>query len=156
MCMKQKITKLKFFNHHVYGGKNSTIIEIARANSTRIDDLIEFGNLFAVNNALRVGIDPTSRIIGRAKGLHLGASEENETATFVPYLDLGFDTGKFKRSSFVIISKNLYLEPKQELAVVGGREKFRMTTGFANVRRVFFDDTQRYAVFEYGVTLFHC
>ncbi|XP_050231738.1 dirigent protein 4-like [Mercurialis annua] len=156
ICMQQKMTTLNFFQHTIFGGKNPNTVLIAQANTTRTDGVVEFGNLFALNSALRVGISPTSRMIGRAKGLQVGASQEYESPTFFVCSDYGFDKGKFNESSFVICSTNSFSEPTRELAVIGGRKKFRMATGFAKIRTAYFSSTQRYAITKHDVTLFHC
>ncbi|XP_050233008.1 dirigent protein 4-like [Mercurialis annua] len=121
--MKQKITKLYFFHHEIYGGKNPTTVQIAQANST--------------NNQ-----------ISFVKPMKLKES-------VVLYLDYGLNKGKFKGSSFVIISRYFFPDSRHELAVVGGREKFRMATGFAKIRSVYLNATETYNIDKYVVTLYH-
>ncbi|XP_050220536.1 dirigent protein 4-like [Mercurialis annua] len=157
IVMKKKMTKINFFYHYVSGGENPNVVRIAQANATRNESnpFPPFGDLNAINNALRVGIEPNSRIIGRAKGLEVEASQGNEMPTAVVYLDFGFTTGELNGSSFVICSRDLYLEPIHELAVVGGRGNFRMAEGFAKVELIFFNPTDGYGVDKYCVNLYH-
>ncbi|EEF45094.1 dirigent protein 15 [Ricinus communis] len=154
--MKEKITKLSFFYHVNLGGKIPTAVQIAQPNVTRDErQFLPFGTLFAVNNALRVGTKPTSKLIGRAKGLTLAASQEDDKhLILVNYQDIGFITGKFNGSSFIVCSRDPIFEPEHELAVVGGRQKLRMVTGFVKVQTVFIDFASGYGVFKYDVTLF--
>ncbi|EEF45093.1 dirigent protein 4 [Ricinus communis] len=156
MAMEDKMTKLCFFYHSVFGGKNPNVVPIAQPKVIRNDTaLLPFGTLVAVNNAMRVGIEPTSKIIGRAKGLTLGVSQKDEFTIFGTCRDHGFITGKFSGSSFVLCSRNPIVEPEYEHAVIGGREKLRMATGFAKVQTIFFNITIGYRVQKYEVTLFH-
>ncbi|XP_050210343.1 dirigent protein 4-like [Mercurialis annua] len=133
----------------------SKIGVILHLSVTRNDgQLVPFGDLYVVNNALKLGINPTSKIIGRAKGLEVASSQANEIPTWFLCLDFGFSRGKFKGSSIIICSRSLVLEPERELAVIGGRKKFRMATGFAKVRTVFANTTDNYVVSKYDVTVY--
>ncbi|XP_050207256.1 dirigent protein 4-like [Mercurialis annua] len=147
ICMKQKVTKLKFYYHEVYGRENPTTVLIAQANVTRNDSqVLPFGDLNAVNSALRVGFRRDSKIIGRAKGLQVASNQGKESPSLVVYLDYGLDKGKFKGSSFVTVSRFSRSETKRELAVIGGREKFRMATGYAKVQRLISNATGEYTI----------
>ena len=156
--MKEQMTKLHFFLHDILTSQNPSVVQIAQANHTNSSSssssLVPFGTLSAVNDAMRVGVEPTSQLVGYAKGIYVAASQEDEMA-LVMYLDFGFTTGKFNGSSFVVCSRNPVLETQRELAVVGGREKFRMARGFAKLNTRSFDFTTGNAVIEYNVTLFH-
>ncbi|KDP30589.1 hypothetical protein JCGZ_16242 [Jatropha curcas] len=151
----EKTTNLHFFFHDIVSGENATAVQIAKSNKTsKVGGALSFGTLSAIDDALRVGVEPNSEIIGRAKGLYLAASQEDEMA-LVSYMDLGFTTGKFNGSSFVVFSKNPIMETERELAVVGGRGQFRMARGLAKLYTRYFNLTSGDAIVEYNVTLFH-
>ncbi|KAF2314567.1 hypothetical protein GH714_027674 [Hevea brasiliensis] len=108
---EEKMTSLHFFLHDIVSGEDSTVVQIAKANlSKNSSALVPFGSLMAINDAMRVGMESTSKLIGRAK------------------------EGKFNGSSFIVCSKNPVMETERELAVVGGSGDFRMARGFAKLR----------------------
>jgi hypothetical protein len=51
----------------------------------------------------------------------------------VEYIDFSFTTGRFNGSSFGVFSRNPVWEGDREVAVAGGRGKFRMANGFAKI-----------------------
>ncbi|KAJ6409891.1 hypothetical protein OIU84_009390 [Salix udensis] len=59
------------------------------------------------------------------------------------------EEGKFKGSSFSVFSRNPVTEADREVAVVGGRGKFRMAGGFAKVKTSYFNATTGDAILEY-------
>ncbi|KDP30586.1 hypothetical protein JCGZ_16239 [Jatropha curcas] len=120
---QEKKTNLHFFFHDIASGKNPSAVKIAQANDSNSSN--PFGELYAINDALRVGVEPTSQVIGRAKGLFVAAGQADDL-DIVMYVDFGFTTGKFNGSSFIVCSKNPATETKRELAVVGGRGQFKM------------------------------
>ncbi|XP_037491124.1 dirigent protein 4 [Jatropha curcas] len=111
---QQKITNLHFFFHETVNGKHPSAVQYKQ-----------------------VGVEPTSQVIGRAKGLYVIAGQGDDFS-LVMYVDFGFIT-----------------ETKRELAVVGGRGQFKMARGFAELYSRYFNVTAGDAIVEYTVTLFH-
>ncbi|KAJ9153319.1 hypothetical protein P3X46_026769 [Hevea brasiliensis] len=152
---EEKMTSLHFFLHDIVSGEDSTVVQIAKANlSKNSSALVPFGSLMVINDAMRVGMESTSKLIGRAKGLYVAASQDDDFQ-LVMYLDFGFTEGKFNGSSFIVCSKNPVMETERELAVVGGSGDFRMARGFAKLRTRSLNITTGNAIIEYNVTLFH-
>ncbi|OAY28994.1 dirigent protein 4 [Manihot esculenta] len=151
--LKEKVTHLHFFLHDIVSGENATVAQIARP-SQNDTGLGAFGALYAVNDAIRVGIESSSKLIGRAKGLYVAASQKDEFQ-LVLYLDFGFIAGKFNGSSFVVCSRNPVLQTEREVAVVGGRGRFRLARGIAKLHTRYLNFTSGDAIIEYNVTLFH-
>ncbi|KAE8698719.1 Dirigent protein 15 [Hibiscus syriacus] len=152
----EKVTRLHFFLHDILSGENPSAVIVARANLTKKgDSVLPFGSLVAIDDPLRVGPDPTSEIIGNAQGLYLSASQDASKFTIVLYADLAFTSGKFNGSSFSIFSRNPVLEADREVAVVGGRGKFRMARGYAKIKSSHFNATTGDAILDYKVTLYH-
>ncbi|KAF2286304.1 hypothetical protein GH714_013682 [Hevea brasiliensis] len=116
--MEEKMTKLHFFLHDILSGQNPAVVQIAKANLPQNNSFASFGTLSATNDAMRVGVEPTSKLIGRAKGLYVLASQgQDDEMALVMYMDFGFTTGKFNGSSFVVCSRNPVMETQRELAV---------------------------------------
>ena len=70
-------------------------------------------------------------------------------------MDFGFTQGEFNGSSISVFSRNPITETERELAVVGGRGKFRMAKGFAHLKTYFVNFMSGDAIVEYNVTVIH-
>ncbi|XVF45489.1 hypothetical protein PTKIN_Ptkin02bG0210700 [Pterospermum kingtungense] len=147
----KKVTHLHFFLQDTLSGKNVSTVLVARPNITNPPN--GFGNVFATNDPLTVDPDPTSEVIGNAQGLDVSTGQD--VVTLVLLFDFGFTKGEFKGSSFSVLSRNPILKKERELAVVGGRGKFRMATGFAQLKTCLANGTSGNAIVEYHVTLIH-
>ncbi|KAL4351471.1 hypothetical protein GQ457_06G001900 [Hibiscus cannabinus] len=147
----QKVTRLHFFLHDTMSGKDPSAVTVARPNATTIS--VPFGEVIVANDPLTVGPDTTSEVIGNAQGLWV--STGRDVLTLMVYLDFGFTKGEFDGSSISMFSRNLITETKRELAVVGGRGKFRMAKGFAQLKTYFRNSTLRNSIVEYKVTVIH-
>jgi hypothetical protein len=66
----------------------------------------------------------------------------------VEYIDFAFTTGRFNGSSFGVFSRNPVWEGDREVAVAGGRGKFRMANGFAKISASFLNATTGDAILE--------
>ncbi|GMI83522.1 hypothetical protein HRI_002021500 [Hibiscus trionum] len=131
-----KSTDLHFFLHEAPSGNNATVAMIARSNIT-VDvnnSSMPFGTVYAIDDQLRVGLEPDSELIGNAQGLTVIIAGRNTPPSVLLYFDFGFTTGKFNGSSISVISRNPTTDMDRELSVVGGRGKFRMAKGFAHLK----------------------
>ncbi|XP_058781070.1 dirigent protein 15-like [Vicia villosa] len=155
--LKEKVTHLHFYLFDILSGKNPSAVQIAQPNITlgASQSATPFGHLYAIDDPLKDGPNETSNVIGNAQGLYLSSSK-SENLTLVLYVDFGFTTGKFKGSSLSLFSRNPVTEPKpRELAIVGGRGKFRLARGYAKVKTHFLDFKNGDAILEYDVTVLH-
>ncbi|KAF3434621.1 hypothetical protein FNV43_RR21706 [Rhamnella rubrinervis] len=153
---KERITKLHFFLFDILSGTKPTAVEVARANFAKGDKSpTPFSTVMAIDDPLREGPETTSKVVGNAQGLYVSSSSEPGTLGLVMYVDFGFTTGKFNGSSFTVVSRNPVTEGDRELAVVGGRGKFRLARGFAKLTTSYLNVTNGDAVIEYNVTLIH-
>ncbi|GMI88091.1 hypothetical protein like AT2G21110 [Hibiscus trionum] len=128
-----KLTNLHFFLHEAPGGPNPTVAMIAQSNLT-VDvnnSSMPFGTVYAIDDLLRVGSEPNSELIGNAQGLTVIIAGRNTRPSVLLYFDFGFTSGKFNGSSISVLSRNPTTDTERELAVVGGRGKFRRAKGFA-------------------------
>ncbi|GMI88088.1 hypothetical protein like AT4G38700 [Hibiscus trionum] len=150
---REKMTRLHFFLHDILSGQNPSAVMIARPNIT--GSAISFGTLFAIDDPLTVGPQPTSKTIGNAQGMYVSSSRDPAMFTAVMYADFAFTSGRFNGSSFSLFSRNPSSPPVRELAIVGGRGKFRMATGFALIRNSFLNFTTGDTIVEFNVTLYH-
>ncbi|XVF45490.1 hypothetical protein PTKIN_Ptkin02bG0210800 [Pterospermum kingtungense] len=147
----KKVTHLHFFLHDSLTGKNPSEVMVASRNITNAPSGFDF--VFVTSDPLTVGPDISSEIVGHTQGLTV--SIVRDVATLVLCWDFGFTKGEFNGSSFSVLSRNPNLQKERELAVVGGTGKFRMATGFAQLKTYFFNSTSGDAIVEYHVTLIH-
>ncbi|CAA2940360.1 dirigent 4-like [Olea europaea subsp. europaea] len=153
--VKLQKTQLHFFLHDTLSGNKPTAVMVASANATgKPNDPTPFGTTFAIDDPLTEGPEITSKVIGNAQGLYLSSSQD-KNLTLVMYVDLGFTRGKFKGSSLSVFSRNPVTEGNREMAVVGGRGKFRFARGFIKVKTNYLNITNGDAVLEYKVTVVH-
>ncbi|KAJ7967191.1 Dirigent protein [Quillaja saponaria] len=152
---KEKVTHLHFYLFDILSGKKPTAVEVAHANVTvGPKSATPFGSLYAIDDILKDGPETDSKVIGNARGLYLSSSMDNKM-TLVLYVDFGFTIGKFNGSSIIVFSRNPVTESPRELAVVGGRGKFKMARGFAEVKTHYLNVTNGDAILDYKVTVFH-
>ncbi|XP_042515823.1 dirigent protein 4-like [Macadamia integrifolia] len=153
---KEKVTHLHFFLHDTLSGKDPSAVLVAQSNNTNDHhkSATPFGSVYAIDDLLTEGPELSSNVIGNAQGLY--ASTDKDTLSIVMYIDFGFTSGKFNGSSFSVFSRNPVLDTGvREVAIVGGRKKFRMARGFAELKTQYFNGTNGDAIIEYDVTLFH-
>ncbi|KQK12550.1 dirigent protein 4 [Brachypodium distachyon] len=152
----EKVTKLHFYLHDTLSGKDPGAVLVARgaaAPLARPGDPTPFSSVYATDDVLTEGPQRASRVVGSAQGLYVSSGRKGLS------LVLGMDfelTDHGNGSSFVVFSRNPVLAGDgRELAVVGGRGKFRMARGFALLRTQYLDTGNGDAIVEYNVTLFH-
>ncbi|CAA6675033.1 unnamed protein product [Spirodela intermedia] len=150
---KEKVTYLHFFLHDTISGENPTAVQVANPNSTRFP--FGFGSVFVIDDVLTEAVERSSPVVGNAQGIDVltGLDKFSLVMTRELPVDFAFTTGKYKGSSFSVMSRNPITETRRELAVVGGRGKFRLARGVAQLttRLLKYPD----AIIEYNVTLFH-
>ncbi|KAG4163197.1 hypothetical protein ERO13_D01G156832v2 [Gossypium hirsutum] len=111
-------------------GEKSSAVMIARPTITQASSF-HFGRLFAIDDPLILEPEPTLALIRNTQGLYVSSNRDPVVFTLVMYADFTFKSGRFNRSSFSLFSRNLFLDKVRELAIVGGRDVFRMARGFA-------------------------
>ncbi|CAF2114446.1 unnamed protein product [Brassica oleracea var. botrytis] len=152
---QQVVTNLHFFFHDTLSGPDPSAVLIAKPHLTGEDSSspTPFGSLLAIDDPLTLGPDPKSEQIGNARGMYVSSGKHFPTLTM--YVDFGFTSGLFNGSSFTVFSRNTITEKERELAVVGGRGRFRMATGVAQLNTYSVNLINGDAVVEYNVTLYH-
>ncbi|KAB2097497.1 hypothetical protein ES319_A01G174600v1 [Gossypium barbadense] len=150
----EKVTNLHFFFHDTLSGKNPSAVLVAHGNITGNQKLAApFSSIYAVDDPLTEGPEPTSEVIGNVLGFWVSSSKV--MPTLMAFFDFGFTKGEFNGSSISVFSRNPISETERELAVVGGRGKFRMAKGVAKLKTYFLNVTAGDAIVEYNVTVIH-
>ncbi|XP_039134400.1 dirigent protein 4-like [Dioscorea cayenensis subsp. rotundata] len=153
---KEKVTHLHFFYQENLSGDHPTAVLVAKPNNTTINafNLASFGEVYVLDTPLTETQDPNSKVVGQLQGLSVSVVRDGTILVFM--VDLGFTSGEFNGSSVSVLSRNPILETNyRELAVVGGRGKFRMARGFAELHTTYMNATSSVVIVEYNVTVFH-
>ncbi|KAL2254855.1 dirigent protein 23-like [Sesamum indicum] len=144
------ITTLQFYFHDKVSGQSPTATRIAQAPQTNNSSTL-FGMLMMIDDALTVGPDPSSKIVGRARGLYGSAGQTDFGLIMV--LNYGFTDGIYDGSSFSLLSINPVMQPVREMAIVGGTGLFRLARGYALAHTYWADAATGDAIVGYNVTI---
>ncbi|XAR72719.1 hypothetical protein NMG60_11019455 [Bertholletia excelsa] len=149
---KEKMTKLHFFFHDTFSGKNPTAVKVAEAKTTAKSPTL-FGALFVIDDPLTVGPEPNSKQVGRAQGFY--ASVGQEEASLLMSINLEFTSGEFNGSSLSVLGRNPALEHYREMPIVGGSGLFRLARGTVTAQTRSLNMNTGDAVVEWHVIVIH-
>ncbi|CAI0406550.1 unnamed protein product [Linum tenue] len=147
---KEKLSHLHFYYHDILSRPSPTAVPIVRptTNSSTFFGLV---NMF--DDLLTVGLEPSSKIVGRAQGFY-GFASHSEFAALTAQ-NFVFVEGKFNGSTLTVMGRNAVLSPVKELPVIGGTGAFRFARGYAEARTRVSDLTNGDAVVEYNIYVYH-
>uniref|UniRef100_A0A0E0EXG1 Dirigent protein n=1 Tax=Oryza meridionalis TaxID=40149 RepID=A0A0E0EXG1_9ORYZ len=142
------MTHLHFFIHEVFtAGPNATTATVVAPPARSDGGSSSFGFVGVVDDMLREGADPASRLVGRAQGVTAGTSLADGAITTM--LNLVFtEEGPYAGSTLQVFGRAV-LGTVMERPVVGGTGKFRMARGYTLSRRVNSSDPDNLLVIEY-------
>ncbi|CAL5377027.1 unnamed protein product [Camellia sinensis] len=150
---KQKLTKLHFYFHDIESGNNTTSIQIARAPNNNSTSTAAFGGINIFDNAMTVGPNITSKLLGRAQGLFAASSLGPQSLLIT--MNLFFTEGEFNGSTLAIFGGDPILDQYREMSVVGGSGEFRLARGIATAKTVANNPATNTAVLEFHVVVIH-
>ncbi|XVE67125.1 hypothetical protein DITRI_Ditri08aG0135500 [Diplodiscus trichospermus] len=148
---KEKITKLHFFFHDRFAGKNVTAVRVARATSTAKSSTF-FGLIFVMDDPLTERMNPTSKELGRAQGLY--AFSGRDELSLLMAFNLVFTSGEYNGSTLTVLGRNPAV-PHREMPIIGGSGVFRLARGVASAQLRSFNMTTGKALIEYNVVVIH-
>ncbi|XP_047942611.1 dirigent protein 4-like [Salvia hispanica] len=146
-------THLHFFIHDILSGSNPSAVRIAGPPGQE-NNPIGFGSVYAIDDLLTEGPEITSAVVGNAQGMYLSSSQ-GQIPSLVLYVDLAFTTGAFNGSSLSVFWRNPITENPREMAVVGGRGRFRRAQGTVFVKTYFLNNTNGDDILEYDIEVVH-
>ncbi|KAL2337665.1 hypothetical protein Fmac_012111 [Flemingia macrophylla] len=147
---KQSLSHFRLFFHETFTPNNATSVAVVQP--LPMYNATYFGVLAVSDNALTVGEDPNSKVVGRVEGFFAGTSQSE--FDLMQILNFALSEGKYNGSSFVVLGRNRLSLSVRELPVVGGTGFFRFATGYAQVNTIFLDIQTRSTV-EYNVYIYH-
>jgi len=146
----QKTSHLHFYFHDIQSGKNPSAIKIISPGGGGI---YGFGNTFMCDDALTIGPNASTEIVGRAQGIYTMASQ-SEFALLMT-MSFEFTQGKYNGSSISILGRNPFMRDVREMPIVGGTALFRFARGYALAHTFWFDANTGDAIVEYNVFVQH-
>ncbi|KAJ8772190.1 hypothetical protein K2173_027367 [Erythroxylum novogranatense] len=154
MRMKTRKTNIQFYMHDVVEGNNPTAVRVARPhNFTRADQVgAMYGSVYVMDNPLTVNPNPNSTVVGRAQGIYVMSSQQNEFSLHMT-LTIGFVTGPYNGSTLSVVGRNPITNEVREIPVVGGTGVFRLARGYCLASTHSFERMD--AIIGYNVTVIH-
>ncbi|KAI3511965.1 hypothetical protein L1887_19127 [Cichorium endivia] len=149
---KQKLSHLHFYFHDILGGNQPTALPVAQSAISNTS-FTRFGLMVMIDDALTMGPEPSSKIVGRAQGVY--ASADLSQIGFLMVMNYVFVEGKYNGSTLSILGRNSVLSPVRELPIVGGSGLFRFARGYVLAKTHFLNISNGDAVVEYNVYVKH-
>ncbi|XP_008807680.1 dirigent protein 22-like [Phoenix dactylifera] len=150
--VRQKLSHLRLFWHDVVSGPDPSAVRVAQAASAN-QSATGFGTLVMIDDALTLGPELTSKLVGRAQGFYALASKEE--SGLLMSMNFAFTEGKYNGSTVTILGRNTVFSEVREMPVIGGSGLFRMAQGYAQARTHSFNPKTGDAVVEYNVFVLH-
>ncbi|KAG8368132.1 hypothetical protein BUALT_Bualt15G0013300 [Buddleja alternifolia] len=144
------ITTLQFYFHDTLSGPNPSAIRIAKTLQP-YNSSTQFGELVMIDDPLTVGLDPSSKIVGRGRGMY-GSTGQTDSLLILVF-NYQFSDGIYNGSSFNVHSICPMLRPDKELSIVGGTGLFRLARGYAIVHTFSLDPITGDTIDGYNVTI---
>ncbi|KAF8041013.1 hypothetical protein BT93_B3053 [Corymbia citriodora subsp. variegata] len=147
---KEKLTHIHFFWHDIVTGPNLSAVAVVppQPNSPTF-----FGSVSVIDDAMTIGPDLSSGIIGRAQGLYTLASR-GELALLMA-MNLVFTEGEYEGSTLTVLGRNSVSMKVREMPVIGGTNAFRLARGYVHARTYQFNLKNGNAIVEYDVYVWH-
>ncbi|KAF3338424.1 Dirigent protein 19 [Carex littledalei] len=148
----EKQSHFRFYWHDILSGPNPTAVTVAEAPGTNTSSTF-FGLVAVIDDALTVGPDANSKVVGRAQGLYASAGLKNVGLLMLENFVL--TDGKYNGSTISIMGHNPIFSAEREMPIVGGSGLFRFARGYVQLRTYWFDTKSLDAVVEYNVYVNH-
>ncbi|XP_073101950.1 dirigent protein 21-like [Elaeis guineensis] len=155
---KEKSTHLHFYMHDSNGGRKPTAIRVVQGPPLNLPGSnSNFGDVFVMDDPLTEGpkSTSTSKLVGRAQGLHVFASRDSADTALLLTTNLVFTEGKYNGSTLSILARDAIFAPVRELPVVGGTGEFRLARGYALLKTHSFNTNSSNAVLDLDVHVMH-
>lgn len=145
--LEEKQTHIKLYFHEIISGPNETSFIVAGPNLTSH----VFGDIVIFDNALREGPDPSSKLIGRAQGTSMLASQSDQSV--LTAINFVFTEGRYNGSTIALFGRVSASDTTAERTVIGGNGLFRMARGYV-ISSVVNASTESYII-EFNFHLIH-
>ncbi|PHT94204.1 Dirigent protein 7 [Capsicum annuum] len=146
---KEKLSHLSFYWHDIVNGsKPTSMMIVPPPKNTTV-----FREIYMIDNALTLGPQLSSKLVGRAQGFY-AVTSLNEF-TLMNVMNFAFVEGKYNGSTLTILGRNPVIEKVREMAVIGGSGLFRYARGYAQASTYSWNRTTGDANVHYDVYVSH-
>ncbi|KAF5193223.1 Dirigent protein [Thalictrum thalictroides] len=148
---KEKLTHFRLYWQDVLGGPKPTSVMIVKPPKSTSNG--GFGQVAMIDDALTMGPELNSKLVGRAQGLYALASQSEIGLLMV--MNFAFMEGKYNGSTISIMGRNTVFSQVREMPIIGGSGLFRFARGYVQARTHMFDIKTGDATVEYNVYVLH-
>ena len=127
----EKKIHLHFFFHDIVNGPNATAVAIIQSPAMNTT-AGRFGLVVMVDNALTVGPNLTSKLVGCAQGSYATASQHD--LALLKTMNFYFTDGAYNGITLATLARNAAASEIREMSIVGVTGYFRLAQGYAIAR----------------------
>ena len=149
---KKTLSHFRFYWHEVFTGENPTAVRIIPS-LLKYNTTTFFGTLGVYDNALTVGPEVYSKVVGKAEGLF--ASTSQTQVDILQIFNFALTQGKYNGSTITFAGRMSQSEKVRELPIVGGSGVFKFATGYMETSSLSFDPQTRDNTFQFDVYIYY-
>ncbi|KAL5707758.1 hypothetical protein ACHQM5_018620 [Ranunculus cassubicifolius] len=150
---EKKLTRFVVYDHNSRIGTPTGFVITPAPNTTGVPSNTAFGALTLVDNPLTSGLDLNTTHVGRIQGLMASAGKD-KIALYSAF-NIAFTIGKYKGSTISIHGRNNIKASVREFPIIGGSGRFRLATGYAELRTVLYNPATNDALIQYTLYVLH-
>ena len=136
---QHNFTHLHFYVHDTLSGPNPTTVRVVEGPVKSPKTNFNFGDILVLDDPLTEGPSPTSRLLGRAHGSYIFASQSMINLTLLLTLNVVLMDGQYGGSTFSIVASDVSFAPIVEMPIVGGTGRFCMAQGYARSKTYWYN-----------------
>ncbi|PIA53228.1 hypothetical protein AQUCO_00900067v1 [Aquilegia coerulea] len=148
---KEKLTHFRLYWQDIVSGPKPTALVVVRPPHNKSSN--GFGTVAMIDDALTIGPELNSKLVGRAQGLFALASQTE--VGLLMAMNFAFIEGKYNGSTISILGRNKVFSQVREMPIIGGTGIFRFAKGYVLARTHAFDIKSGDATVEYNVYVIH-
>ncbi|KAG5071115.1 hypothetical protein AAZX31_03G041600 [Glycine max] len=149
---KKTLSHFRFYWHEVFSGENPTSVRIIPA-LPKYNTTTTFGSVGIFDNALTVGPEVYSKVVGKAEGLFASTSQTQLDLLLI--FNFALTQGKYNGSTITFTGRSPLSEKVRELPIVGGSGVFKFATGYIESRTLSFDPQTRNNTVQFDVYIYY-
>ncbi|XP_008786574.1 dirigent protein 2 [Phoenix dactylifera] len=152
---QQNLTHIHFYVHDTLSGPNPTTVRVVEGPMKLLETNLNFGDIFVFDDPLTEGPNPTSKLLGRAYGSYIFASQSTTKPMLLLTVNIVLMDGQYDGSTFSIVASDASFVQVVEMPIVGGTGRFRMARGYAHSKTYWYNTTTYDGIYEVDAYLLH-
>ncbi|KAJ9153378.1 hypothetical protein P3X46_026823 [Hevea brasiliensis] len=147
---KEKLSHFRLYWHDTVTGSNTSPVLVVPPDNT---STTVFGMIRMIDNALTLGPEMSSKLVGRAQVFYAQASQQE--IGLLMAMNFALIQGKYNGSSITVLGRNTVFSKVREMPVIGGSGLFRLASGYVQARTHTFNLATGDAIVEYNIYVLH-